>query len=88
MLVFNIEIAELEEEIDSYTRGHITLQGRHKTISSKLSNKNQSMMIFMSLSELLDGICAVLSIPERKTYDFVGVGCYFEFFVVKKMPVI
>jgi len=84
MLVFKIEIAEFEEEIDSYTRGHITLQGRHKTISSKLSNKNQSMMIFISLSELLDGICAVLSIPERKTYDFVGVGCSFEFFVVKK----
>ncbi|AFZ10684.1 hypothetical protein Osc7112_6550 (plasmid) [Oscillatoria nigro-viridis PCC 7112] len=87
MLVFKIEIDELEEEIDSYTRGHITLQGRHKTISSKISksNKNQSMMIFISLIDLLYGICAVLSIPERKTtYDFVGVGCSFEFFIVKK----
>jgi hypothetical protein len=86
MLVFKIEIDKFEEEIDSYTRGHITLQGRHKTISSKISksNKNQSMMIFISLSDLLYGICALLSIPERKTYDFVGVGCSFEFFLVKK----
>ena len=86
MLVFQIEIDKFEEEIDSYSRGHITLQGRHKTISSKISksNTNQSMMIFISLSELLDGICVLLSVPERKTYDFVGVGCSFEFFIVKK----
>ena len=86
MLVFQIEIDKFEEEIDSYSRGHITLQGRHKTISSKISksNTNQSMMIFISLSDLLWGICALLSIPEKKTFDFVGVGCSFEFFIVKK----
>jgi hypothetical protein len=68
MLVFQIEIDKFEEEIDSYTRGHITLQGRHKTISSKISksNTNQSMMIFISLSELLSGIRVLLSIPEKK----------------------
>ena len=86
MLVFQIEIDKFEEEIDSYSRGHITLQGRHKTISSKISKSNtdQSMMIFISLSELLWGICVLLSVPEEKTYDFVGVGCSFEFFIVKK----
>ena len=86
MLVFQIEIDKFEEEIDSYTRGHITIQGRHKTISSKISkpNTNQSMMIFISLSDLLWGICALLSIHKKKTFDFVGVGCSFEFFLVKK----
>lgn len=83
MRVFKIEIDKFEEEIDSYTRGHITLQGRHKTISSKISNTNQSMMIFISLSELLSGSRVLLSIPEKK-FNFVGVGCSFEFFIVKK----
>jgi hypothetical protein len=68
MLFFQIEIDKFEEEIDSYTRGHITIQGRHKTISSKIlkPNTNQSMMIFISLSDLLWGICALLSISEKK----------------------
>lgn len=84
MRVFKIEIDKFEEEIDSYTRGHITLQGRHKTISSKISNTNQSMMIFISLSELLYGICALLNTPGWEIYDFVGVGWFFEFFLLKK----
>jgi hypothetical protein len=45
MLLFQIEIDKFEEEIDSYTRGHITLQGRHKTISSKIS-KSKTFTLF------------------------------------------
>jgi hypothetical protein len=46
MLSFKIEFAEFEEEIDSYSRGHITVQGRYGIISSKLSTRNQSIQFW------------------------------------------
>ena len=86
MPIFNIEIEkiELKEGIDSYTRGHITIQGEHRVISSKEMRNNQSMMIFVSISELLDGIRVFLINPNKKKYHFVGVGCSFQFFIVKQ----
>ena len=47
MLSFKIELDESEEEIDSYSRGHISVEGNSAIISSKVSNKNQSMIIFI-----------------------------------------
>ncbi|HLO48259.1 MAG TPA: hypothetical protein VK211_07550 [Kamptonema sp.] len=84
MLSFKIELDELEEEIDIYSRGHITVQGNSGIISSKLSKRNQSMMIFISLCELLNSVRVLLTSPIKKTYNFVGVGCSFQFFIVKK----
>ena len=84
MLSFQIELDELEEEIDSYSRAHIIVGGRFSTISSKLSNKNQSMMIFISLCDLLYNVRVLLTSPFKKQYNFVGAGCSFQFFIVKK----
>ena len=86
MPVLNIEIEEieLEEGIDSYTRGHITIQGKGNIISSKDMTDNQSMMIFISISELLDGIGIFLNHQNQKIYYFVGVGCSFQFIIVKQ----
>lgn len=47
MLSFKIELDESEEEIDSYSRGHISVEGNSAIVSSKVSNKNQSMIIFI-----------------------------------------
>ena len=82
MLVFQIELDEFEE-IDSYSRGHITIQGNSGIISSKLSKRNQSMMIFISICDLLDSVRVLLTSPLKK-YNFVGTGCSFQFFIVKK----
>ncbi|WP_373529820.1 hypothetical protein [Nostoc sp.] len=86
MLIFKIELEqiEFEEEIDSYSRGHISVQGKHGIIFSKLSNKNHSMMIFISLCDLLDGVRLFLINPIKNRYHFVGVGSSFQFFLVKK----
>lgn len=86
MLIFNLEIeqTELKEGIDSYTRGHITVQGKHGIISSKQSKNNQSMMIFMSTSQLIDGIRSFLINQNQRIYHFVGVGCSFQFIIVKQ----
>jgi hypothetical protein len=83
MLIFKIELDEFEEEeIDSYSRGHITIQGNSGIISSKLSKRNQSMMIFISICDLLNSVRVLLTTP-RKKYNFVGAGCSFQFFIVK-----
>ncbi|MEH2240479.1 hypothetical protein [Nostoc sp.] len=86
MLIFKIELEqiEFEEKIDSYSRGHLTVQGRYGIISSKLSNINHSMMVFISLCDLLDGVRLFLINPIKNTYHFVGVGSSFQFFLVKK----
>ncbi|MBD2451404.1 hypothetical protein H6G76_30635 [Nostoc sp. FACHB-152] len=85
MLNFKIELekTELTKKLDSFSRGHITLQGKYGIISSKLSTKNYSMMIFISLCELLDGIRLFLINSIQNTYHFVGVGSSFQFFIVK-----
>jgi hypothetical protein len=47
MLIFKRELEEFEEEeLDMYSRGHITVQGNSGIISSKLLKKNQSMIIW------------------------------------------
>ncbi|MEM7717504.1 MAG: hypothetical protein AAF349_28845 [Cyanobacteria bacterium P01_A01_bin.68] len=86
MLIFNIEIeqSELKEDIDSYTRKHITIQGKRGIISSQDMKNNQSMMIFISLSELLDGIRLFLINPSQRIYHFVGIRCSFQFIIVKQ----
>lgn len=47
MLNFKIELDESEEKIDSYSRGHISVEGSSAIVSSKVSNKNQSMIILI-----------------------------------------
>ncbi|MGB3757945.1 MAG: hypothetical protein WBA07_16455 [Rivularia sp. (in: cyanobacteria)] len=86
MPIFTIEIEkiELEEGIDSYTRGHITIQGEHGIISSQKMINNQSMIIFISISDLLDGIRIFLINQSQRIYHFVGVGCSFQFLLVKE----
>jgi hypothetical protein len=81
MLVFKIEmeVVGFQEHVDIYSRGHITVEGRYGTISSK-----QSMMIFISLCDFLDGVRLLLISPNKSSYHFVGVGSSFQFFVIKK----
>jgi len=85
MLIFKIELEEFEEEeLDMYSRGHITVQGDFGIISSKLLKRNQSMMIFISICDLLNSVRVLLTSPLKKKYNFVGAGCSFQFFIVKK----
>jgi hypothetical protein len=46
---FELEEIKILDEIDSFSRGHITLKGKHGIISSKNTKINQSVMIFISL---------------------------------------
>jgi hypothetical protein len=67
------------EEVSSFSRGHITVHGSQKNISSIGHLRDQSMMIFLSIVQLLDGIRHLSESDED--FRFVGEGSSFQFFV-------
>ena len=67
MLIFKIELEKFEEEeLDMYSRGHITVQGDLEIISSKLLKRNQSLMIFISICDLLNSVRVLLTSSLKK----------------------
>jgi hypothetical protein len=70
-----------ENDIHSLCLGHLTLVGQHESITSK---PRQAMMIFISITDLLDGIHHLLIDRSVDTYNFVGADCSFQF-VVSRM---
>jgi hypothetical protein len=85
MLVITIKLKSIEpeEKVDSYSRGHIEIQGKYGVISSEKLNKDQSMMIFISIVELLDGIRLFFLNQDNQKYNFVGTDSSFQFFLIK-----
>jgi len=75
---------ELEDEIDGLSRGHMTIKGEYGMHSSMNQTPDQSMMIFLAISELLDGIRYLVNHPTREQYKFIGMDCSFSFTVKKK----
>lgn len=63
MLVISFYINPIDDFISGFEMGGIELSFEGKIISSKNKFPDQSMMIFISISELLDGI---LSIGKKK----------------------
>jgi hypothetical protein len=86
MLAIEIELVRSEEELDIYTMGHLTLTGSEMTLSSK--TRNQSMMIFLSITQLLYEISNFLKDKNQTSYNFVGVDCSFQFYLLKDNKII
>lgn len=78
MISFMFELLHETGSINGYDLGHLTVQGENFLISSK--QKNQNMMIFLSLTDLLYGVKTVL-VDSKEEYNFVGTGCSFQFFI-------
>lgn len=74
---------ENDNEIDDFSLGHMTIIGTLNSCTSKGKVPNQSMMIFISIPLLLDGIRQFLNDKKSLTYNFVGVDCSFQFFLLK-----
>lgn len=83
-----IELANFSDEVSSFTLGHMILTYGAKTISSKDKIPNQSMMIFISLSQLLDDLRLFLISNNRESYNFVGVDSSFQFYLFKAKKMI
>lgn len=72
-----------EKEIDGFSRGHITINGSRGSCTSKDHKPDQSMMIFLSMTLLLDGVRQFIIDNKSLNYNFVGVGCSFQFYIKK-----
>jgi len=77
-------IVEWKHEINGLSLGHMMIEGKYGTHSSMNKTPDQSMMIFISIFELLDGIRYLVKNPTYKKYDFVGTDCSFRFTIKKK----
>lgn len=72
-------------DIDSFSMGNITITGPHGVISSLSKVPDQSMMIFLSISLLLDQVRALIEdVEDGKDINFVGIDSSFQFWVRKE----
>lgn len=81
MLRFELEITPCgsEHKINGLNRGDMTISGSQGLATSKGKQPNQSMMIFLSIVELLDGIRRFMLTKDASNYRFVGADCSFQF---------
>lgn len=72
------------DDVDSFSRGNITVEGEYVTISSSGKYPDQSMMIFISIVDLLDGLHNLITNDKITEFFFVGADCSFQFTVKKR----
>jgi hypothetical protein len=86
MLRFELEISPhtTEDDIDGLARGHLTITGSQGTATSKGQQPDQSMMIFLSIVELLDGLRRFLLDRHASRYHFVGVDSSFQLVITRE----
>jgi hypothetical protein len=70
--------------ISGFDLGDMTLIGELGQCTSKGHTPDQSMMIFLSLPDILDGIRKILSSSGRKQYEFVGIDSSFMVLFTKE----
>jgi hypothetical protein len=79
MVRFRLELAaDADVDADDFARGHVTIHGSEGTASSRGSDPDQSMWLFPSAVELLDGVRRFLDDGTTR-YEFVGVDSSFQF---------
>ena len=86
MFDFLIEIHpyDLENGIDGLSTANITINGEYGSLTSKRDKPPyQDMMIFISITNLLYKIIKLIK-NEIKEYNFVGIDCSFQFYILNK----
>ncbi len=83
MIKFIFKLNEPLSDIDSFSQGFIIIETKKTLYPPKKLNSSQSMMIFISIVELLDGIRILLKDKNKKSYCFVGADSSFKLFFVK-----
>ncbi len=83
-LTIEIHPYDLETGIDGFTTANMNIKGDYGFLTSKRDKAPfQDMMIFISLSDLLDSIVNLVK-KGAKEYEFVGVDSSFIFFINNK----
>ena len=78
-LIVEKDPTEKLENIDGFSLGDITISGDSGTLTSK----GKSIMIFISLSMLLD-FTASFIIDNEKQYRFEGIDSSFNFYITRE----
>jgi hypothetical protein len=75
--IFELDSPEESESITGLDMGHMTMRSETSTISSRDYGEAQSMMLYLSIVELLDGVRSFIFSKSRE-YEFVGVDSSFS----------
>ncbi len=83
MLSFKFELAPYpEEKIDGLTQGHLIIQGKDGVLN--LKDKNETIMVFITISDFLWQIQRLVTEEKRKSDFFNGVDSSIFNFVINK----
>jgi len=79
MPVVSFELSRLEERRPSgFDFGDLEVEvALGQRASSRGHSPNQSMMIYISLADLVSGVCQLCASPKNTSYEFVGTGSSF-----------
>ena len=77
MLEISFSIDLLDGDLSEFELGNIEIKIENQTISSKSKTPDQSMMIFIAICDLLDGVREILS-NRKKEFSFVGADSSFS----------
>lgn len=64
--------------ISGYAMAYMTLEGSLGRVSSKERSPLQTMMVFLSIVDLLDGLRRLWQSPSQQEYCFVGTDSSFQ----------
>ena len=81
---FRFELVDASERVHGLDLGHITIAAPTGEISSKGRKPDQAMMLFLSISNLLDGVSRVASAAKGATFRFCAVDSSFEIVFARK----
>lgn len=80
MLTFTLELTDRSssQAVHGLSRGHISVQGSQGIVTSKGRTPDQSMFIFLSIVDLLDGLSGFFEGSRSRRYAFVGNDSSFQ----------
>ncbi len=84
---FDIFLCPIDNEISGLELGGMSIRIKDKEFSTKKGQKPQLMMIFLALSDLLDGL-KNLWIGQYDTFNFVGTDSSFTIMFRRKNNVL
>lgn len=82
-LIVELDSEQLKLGIHKYIYGDITIVGQYGSVSSKQYKTVKSSMLFISITELLDGVRSLV-LNNEKQYDYLSIGSGFTFHIIRK----
>lgn len=77
MYKITFSLSRIDDELSEFELGNIDIQIDGNVITSKNKTPSQSMMIFIAISDMLDGFRSMIE-QKRKEYLFVGADSSFK----------